>query len=113
LNRSAQIAAQEASADGINWTFSPMVDVSRDPRWEEFLKVLVKMLRKPNCKSNGKGINKMICQKQFDFILRETFCFVRCLRAGRDYNTVDMSRIKCTMIIFLPIKQLSMQVQVQ
>jgi beta-glucosidase len=33
--------------------------------------------------------------------------------AGRDYNTVDMSRIKCTMIIFLPIKQLSMQVQVQ
>jgi beta-glucosidase-like glycosyl hydrolase len=41
---SAQIAAQEASADGINWTFSPMVDVSRDPRWEEFLKVLVKML---------------------------------------------------------------------
>jgi beta-glucosidase len=34
----------KASADGINWTFSPMVDVSRDPRWEEFLKVLVKML---------------------------------------------------------------------
>jgi beta-glucosidase len=44
IERSAQIAAQEASADGINWTFSPMVDVSRDPRWEEFLKVLVKML---------------------------------------------------------------------
>jgi beta-glucosidase len=35
---------RQASADGINWTFSPMVDVSRDPRWEEFLKVLVKML---------------------------------------------------------------------
>jgi beta-glucosidase len=35
IERSAQIAAQEASADGINWTFSP-VDVSRDPRWEEF-----------------------------------------------------------------------------
>ena len=33
VERSAQIAAQEASADGINWTFSPMVDVSRDPRW--------------------------------------------------------------------------------
>lgn len=27
------MAAQEATADGINWTFSPMVDVSRDPRW--------------------------------------------------------------------------------
>jgi beta-glucosidase len=33
IERSAQIAAQEASADGINWTFSPMVDISRDPRW--------------------------------------------------------------------------------
>jgi beta-glucosidase len=55
IERSAQ-TAQEASADGINWTFSPMVDVSRDPRWEEFLKVLVMCLfRKPNCKSNGKG----------------------------------------------------------
>jgi len=33
IERSAQIAAMEASADGINWTFSPMVDIARDPRW--------------------------------------------------------------------------------
>jgi beta-glucosidase len=33
VEKSARIAAQEASADGINWTFSPMVDISRDPRW--------------------------------------------------------------------------------
>ncbi|HRF19983.1 MAG TPA: glycoside hydrolase family 3 N-terminal domain-containing protein, partial [Chitinophagaceae bacterium] len=33
IERSAQIAAKEASADGINWTFSPMVDICRDPRW--------------------------------------------------------------------------------
>ena len=33
VERSAQIAAREASADGVNWTFSPMVDISRDPRW--------------------------------------------------------------------------------
>jgi beta-glucosidase len=33
IERSARIAAIEASADGINWTFSPMVDVARDPRW--------------------------------------------------------------------------------
>ena len=33
IERSARIAAIEASADGINWTFSPMVDISRDPRW--------------------------------------------------------------------------------
>src|SRR5690242_10586349 len=33
IERSAQIAAQEASADGICWAFSPMVDICRDPRW--------------------------------------------------------------------------------
>ena len=33
MQQSARIAANEASADGINWTFSPMVDISRDPRW--------------------------------------------------------------------------------
>jgi len=33
IKRSARIAAQEASADGINWTFSPMVDIARDARW--------------------------------------------------------------------------------
>ena len=33
IERSAQIAALEASADGICWAFSPMVDIGRDPRW--------------------------------------------------------------------------------
>lgn len=33
IKKSAQLAAKEASADGINWTFSPMTDISRDPRW--------------------------------------------------------------------------------
>lgn len=33
VQQTARIAANEASADGINWTFSPMVDISRDPRW--------------------------------------------------------------------------------
>lgn len=33
IEQSAQIAAQEASANGLNWTFSPMVDIARDPRW--------------------------------------------------------------------------------
>ena len=33
VQQSARVAANEASASGINWTFSPMVDISRDPRW--------------------------------------------------------------------------------
>jgi beta-glucosidase len=72
--------AQEASADGINWTFSPMVDVSRDPRWERVSEGSGEdaYLGSQIAKAMVRGINKMICQKQFDFILRETFCFVRC-----------------------------------
>ena len=36
IEKTARMAANEASADGINWTFSPMVDISRDPRWGRF-----------------------------------------------------------------------------
>jgi len=44
IERSAQIAAQEASADGINWTFSPMVDIARDHAGDVLQKVMVRML---------------------------------------------------------------------
>lgn len=39
----ARVAAIEASADGIRWTFAPMIDISRDPRWDESLKAVVKI----------------------------------------------------------------------
>lgn len=42
IQESARIAAVEASADGICWTFSPMVDISRDPRWGRVAKVMEK-----------------------------------------------------------------------
>jgi len=44
IEQSARIAAIEASADGICWTFSPMVDISRDPRWGRFPKVTERIL---------------------------------------------------------------------
>ena len=42
IGQSARIAAIEASADGISWTFSPMVDISRDPRWGRVSEVRAK-----------------------------------------------------------------------
>lgn len=42
IEKTARIAAQEATADGINWTFSPMVDISRDARWGRISEVLEK-----------------------------------------------------------------------
>ncbi len=95
IERSARIAAQEASADGINWTFSPMVDVSRDPRWgrvsegsgedpylgSEIAKAMVKGYQGDNLSANN---TIMSCVKHY--------ALYGASEAGRDYNTVDMSR---------------------
>lgn len=43
IEKAERIAATEATADGIDWTFAPMVDLARDPRWGEYLKVPVKI----------------------------------------------------------------------
>lgn len=96
IEKTARIAAIEASADGINWTFSPMVDISRDARWgrvsegsgedvylgSEIAKAMVKGYQGTDLTDN-KTI--MACVKHF--------ALYGAPEAGRDYNTVDMSRI--------------------
>jgi beta-glucosidase len=107
IERSAQIAAQEASADGINWTFSPMVDISRDPRWgrvsegsgedpflgSQIAKAMVKGYQGKDLASNNTILS---CVKHF--------ALYGASEAGRDYNTVDMSRIKMYNDYFPPYK---------
>ena len=99
IEESARIAAIEASADGISWTFSPMVDISRDPRWgrvsegngeDPFLggaiaKAMV---------SGYQGIDLNNQLKRNDEIMAcvKHFALYGAGEAGRDYNTVDMSR---------------------
>ncbi len=97
VERSAQIAAQEASADGINWTFSPMVDISRDPRWgrisegngedaylgSEIAKAMVKGYQGNDLSKNN---TIMACVKHY--------ALYGAAEAGRDYNTTDMSRLR-------------------
>ena len=99
IEQSARIAATEASADGISWTFSPMVDISRDPRWgrvsegngeDPFLggaiaKAMV---------SGYQGIDLNNQLKRNDEIMAcvKHFALYGAGEAGRDYNTVDMSR---------------------
>ena len=99
IQKSARIAAVEASADGISWTFSPMVDISRDPRWGRV--------------SEGNGedpflggaiAKAMVLGYQGDKLndqLKRNDEIMACVKhsalygageAGRDYNTVDMSR---------------------
>ena len=107
IERSAQIAAQEASADGINWTFSPMVDVSRDPRWgrvsegsgeDPFLgsRIAEAMVKGYQQEDLSKNNTILSCVKHF--------ALYGASEAGRDYNTVDMSRIRMYNDYFPPYK---------
>uniref|UniRef100_UPI004048D652 beta-glucosidase BglX n=1 Tax=Mariniflexile sp. TaxID=1979402 RepID=UPI004048D652 len=97
IKKTAQMAAQEATADGINWTFSPMVDISRDPRWgrvsegsgedpylgSEIAKAMVHGYQGDDLTKNN---TMLACVKHF--------ALYGAPEAGRDYNTVDMSKIR-------------------
>jgi beta-glucosidase len=97
IEKTAKIAASEASANGINWTFSPMVDISRDPRWgrvsegngedpylgSEIARAMVRGYQQNDLSANN---TLMACVKHF--------ALYGAVEAGRDYNTVDMSRIR-------------------
>lgn len=107
IERSARIAAIEASADGINWTFSPMVDISRDARWgrvsegsgedpylgAEIARAMIKGYQGDDLSKNNTII---ACVKHF--------ALYGAAEAGRDYNTTDMSRVRMYNEFFLPYK---------
>ena len=98
IQRSARIAAIEASADGISWTFSPMVDISRDPRWgrvsegsgeDPFLGGAIAQAMV----YGYQGANQEEQLRRNDEIMAcvKHFALYGAGEAGRDYNTVDMS----------------------
>ncbi len=105
IEESARIAAIEASADGICWTFSPMVDVSRDARWgrvsegngeDPFLGAAIAraMVRGYQGKDMSRNNEIMACVKHF--------ALYGAPEAGRDYNTVDMSHQRMFNEYMLP-----------
>ena len=111
IEQSARIAAKEATADGLCWTYSPMVDISIDPRWGRV--------------AEGAGEDPFLGSRMAEAMVRgyqgdltfnsqlSTFNLLACLKhyalyggseAGRDYNTVDMSRIRMYNQYFPPYK---------
>lgn len=104
---SARIAAKESSADGICWTFSPMVDICRDPRWgrmaegggedpylgSEISAAMVKGYQGDDLTDKN---TIMACVKHF--------ALYGAPEAGRDYNTVDMSHLSMFNNYFPPYK---------
>jgi len=96
IEQSARIAANEATSNGICWTYSPMVDIARDARWgriaegsgedpwlgSQIARALVKGYQGDDLSKNN---TMMACVKHF--------ALYGAAEAGRDYNTVDMSRV--------------------
>ncbi|MFL9483295.1 beta-glucosidase BglX [Chitinophagaceae bacterium LWZ2-11] len=107
IQKSASIAANEATADGLSWVYSPMVDIARDPRWgrvsegsgeDPFLgsRIAEAMIKGYQGKDYSSGKNVMACVKHF--------ALYGAAEGGRDYNTTDMSRIKMYEYYMPPYK---------
>lgn len=107
IERSARVAATEATADGLCWAFSPMVDIARDPRWgrvaegageDPYLgsQLAAAMVRGYQGKDLSADNTLMACVKHF--------ALYGAAEAGRDYNTTDMSRIKMYEYYLPPYK---------
>lgn len=107
IQRSAQIAAKEATSDGISWTFSPMTDISREPRWgrisegsgeDPFLQseIAKHMVYGYQGKNLADRNTMMACLKHF--------ALYGASEAGMDYNTVDMSHMRMFNEYFPPYK---------
>ncbi|MEG9327530.1 beta-glucosidase BglX [Salinimicrobium catena] len=107
IEETAKMAAKEATADGINWTFSPMVDLSRDARWgrvsegagedpfynSQVAKAMVRGYQQDDLSRNN---TLMACVKHF--------ALYGAAEAGRDYNTVDMSKNRMYNVYLPPYK---------
>jgi beta-glucosidase len=97
IERSARLAAIEASADGLSWVFSPMVDIARDPRWGRIAEgagedpylgsqVSAAMVRGYQGGDLGRNNTVLSCVKHF--------ALYGAADGGRDYGTVDMSKLR-------------------
>lgn len=111
IERSARVAAREASADGINWFYSPMVDICIDARWgrvsegngedpylgSQIARAMVRGYQGSKALDGTAGnSNVMACLKHF--------ALYGAVEAGRDYNTVDMSHLRMYNQYFPPYR---------
>jgi beta-glucosidase len=107
IEKSARIAAIEASSAGIHWTFAPMIDIGRDPRWgrvmegageDAFLGSLIAAARVKGFQGKGLGTENaiMACAKHF--------AGYGAAVGGRDYNSVDMSERMLREVYLPPFK---------
>ncbi len=107
IEKSARVAAEEASAAGLHWTFAPMVDIARDPRWgrisegageDVYYANLVAAARVKGFQGDDLGAANTLaaCAKHF--------AAYGAAQAGRDYHTVDISERTLREVYLPPFK---------
>ncbi len=107
FEESAHIAAREAREDGINWTFTPMLDIARDPRWgrvvespgeDTYLAARYAAAKVRGFQGEDMSIPDRICACAKHFVAYGQG------EGGRDYNTVDMSEAKLREVYLPPFE---------
>lgn len=112
MEQSARIAAEEAAAAGIHWTFAPMMDVSRDPRWGRVAESFGEdtFLTAEFGAAKVRGFQGKLAEGQLaaDRLIAcgKHFVGYSEAEAGRDYNTVDLSWYKLANVYLPPFKRL-------
>ena len=107
MERSARLAAEEASASGVSWTFAPMVDISRDPRWgrisegngeDTYLASRIAAVRVKGFQGDDLSANNTVasCVKHFAGYGAPV--------AGRDYNSVEIDELSFRQFYLPPYK---------
>ncbi|HLT32224.1 MAG TPA: beta-glucosidase BglX, partial [Aquaticitalea sp.] len=107
IEKSARIASEEASAEGLHWTFAPMVDIARDPRWGRISEgagedvYLASQMAKAYVKGfQGDDLSKtntiLACAKHY--------VAYGAAQAGRDYHTVNMGEDELRNVYLPPFK---------
>lgn len=107
MKRSAEIAAEEASASGINWTFAPMVDISRDARWGRVMEGAGEdpYLGSQIAKARVKGFQGEDLSKTNTIAATaKHFAAYGFAEAGREYNTVDIGTSTLYNVVLPPFK---------
>lgn len=103
IRRGAEMAARECTSQGIDWVYSPMVDIALDPRWgriaegngeDPFLGSCIAKVMVEGLQGNYGPENAMACLKHY--------ALYGAVEAGRDYNTVDMSHVRMYNQYFPP-----------
>ncbi|OGS81735.1 MAG: glycosyl hydrolase [Flavobacteria bacterium RIFCSPLOWO2_12_FULL_31_7] len=106
IKKSAEVAAEEAAAEGINWTFAPMVDVSRDARWGRVMEGAGEdtYLGSKIAEARVKGFQGDLSTNKNILACAKHFAGYAFAESGRDYNTVAVSDEVLHNVILPPFK---------